>query len=135
MSRQVFTFSAGPCIFPMEVLLKVKQQLPKILNTSHDSEYFQSIEKECKELIKDLLKVPDNYEVFFMQSGATGQFAAVVQNYLGKRDNIAEYLVTGTWSLKAFNECKTLHGKPIQYRSEEGKVLSYIIVHPSINPL
>jgi phosphoserine aminotransferase len=125
MSRPIYTFSAGPCIFPLEVLYSARDQLPSFFNMAEDSEKFKKMEQDCKDLTRELLKVPDNYEIFYMQGGATTQFVAVVQNFLGKQGNSAEYIVTGTWSLKAANECKTMGGKAIQIRSEEAKVISY----------
>lgn len=122
MSRPVYTFSAGPCIFPLEVLYSARDKLPSFFNMAEDSEAFKNMEQECKDLTRELLNVPHNYEIFYMQGGATTQFAAVVQNFLGKQGNTAEYIVTGTWSAKAANECKTMGGKVIQIKSEEGKV-------------
>ena len=122
MSREVYTFSAGPCIFPLEVLQKVKPQLTSMFNMSHEYPSYQKLEKECKELIKELLNVPDNYTIFFMEGGATGQFAATAMNYLEEKGNVGDYLVTGTWSKKAAEDCEKMGGIPNRIMSDDAKV-------------
>lgn len=122
MSRPVYTFSAGPCIFPLEILKRVQAKMPWMFNLSSDSNEFQNLVKECKNLLKELLSIPDNYEIFFMQGGATSQFATMAQNFLGERGNLAEYIVTGTWSRKAATECELMGGKSLRFMPDQFKV-------------
>jgi phosphoserine aminotransferase len=122
MSREVYTFSAGPCIFPLEVLNSVKSKLPKYFNLSHEYPEYIKLEKECKSLISELLNVPKNYEIFFMEGGATGQFAATAINLLGEKGAVGDYLVTGTWSKKAAEDCEKIGGVPNRIMSDDAKV-------------
>lgn len=111
MSRPVYTFSAGPCIFPIQVLQSVQSKLAEFFDASHDAAYYLEVESQCRQMLIDLLEIPCGYSILFTSGGATTQFAAVVQNLLGKKGNSADYLVTGTWSKKAKQECERMGGK------------------------
>ncbi len=111
MSR-IFNFSAGPSILPESVLLKAQQELldwhgtgMSVMEMSHRGKEFISIAEELKNDLIDLLNIPDNYKVLFLQGGATGQFAAIPQNILRGKDS-ACYVNTGAWSTKAIKEAK-----------------------------
>ncbi len=115
MSR-VFNFSAGPATLPESVLVQARDEMldwhgggMSVMEMSHRDKDFMSIATTAEQDLRDLLGVPANYKVLFMQGGATGQFAAVPMNLLrGKLS--ADFVVTGAWSLKASKEV-TKYGK------------------------
>lgn len=111
MSR-IFNFSAGPSTLPESVLLKAKEELldwrgtgMSVMEMSHRGKEFMSIAEELKSDLIDLLNIPDNYKVLFLQGGATGQFAGIPQNILQGKEK-ACYVNTGAWSTKAIKEAK-----------------------------
>jgi len=109
---RVFNFSAGPAALPSEVLEQARDELLEwhgsgmsVMEMSHRGKAFISIAEQAEADLRELLAVPDNYKVLFLQGGATGQFSAVPLNLL--RDNgRADYLNTGAWSKKAIAEAK-----------------------------
>ena len=110
MSR-IFNFSAGPAILPEPVLRQVQEELldwhgcgMSVMEMSHRDKDFMSIASEAEATLREILAVPANYKVLFMQGGATGQFAFVPMNLLGDK-GAADYVVTGTWGQKAAKEC------------------------------
>jgi phosphoserine aminotransferase len=110
MSR-VFNFSAGPAILPEPVLRQVQEELldwhgsgMSVMEMSHRDKDFMSIATEAEATLREILGVPANYKVLFMQGGATGQFAFVPMNLLGRKTS-ADYVVTGSWGQKAAKEC------------------------------
>ncbi len=111
MSR-VFNFSAGPAALPLEVLEQVRDEFleypgcgASVVEISHRGEAFLAIAERAEADLRDLLAIPDNYKVLFLQGGATGQFAAVPLNLAGS-DSVADYVNTGAWSKKAIGESK-----------------------------
>lgn len=109
MSR-VFNFSAGPATLPLTVLEQIREELldwrgtgMSVMEMSHRDKPFMSIASEAEADLRELLGVPDNYKVLFMQGGATGQFAFVPMNLLRGRSS-ADYVVTGSWGKKALKE-------------------------------
>ncbi|KAJ9090484.1 hypothetical protein DSO57_1001942 [Entomophthora muscae] len=113
-----FSYAAGPSALPMEVLEKCSQAVisftsegESILEVSHRSKAFQVVIDDASRLLRELLVIPDNYHVLFMQGGGTGQFAASALNALAHRKpdhTVGDYLVTGNWSQSAANEAKQL---------------------------
>jgi len=111
MSR-LYNFSAGPAMLPEAVLKQAQAELPdwhgagaSIMEMSHRSKEFVSVAAEAEQDVRDLLGVPDNYKVLFLQGGATTQFATIPMNILrGKRK--ADYVLTGAWGKKAISEAK-----------------------------
>ncbi|XP_011305706.1 probable phosphoserine aminotransferase [Fopius arisanus] len=110
MSGRVINFGAGPAKLPQEVLKGVQEELlsfgntkVSILELSHRSGDFAKVNQATQDLARELLHIPSNYKVLFMQGGGTGQFAAVPLNLIGKTGT-ADYLVTGSWSAKAAKE-------------------------------
>ncbi len=111
MSR-VYNFSAGPAMLPEAVLQQAQAELPdwhgagaSMMEMSHRGKEFVSVHAEAERDIRDLLGVPDNYSVLFLQGGATAQFAAIPMNLLrGKRK--ADYILTGSWGEKAVHEAR-----------------------------
>ncbi len=127
MEKRVYNFSAGPAILPEEVLLEAQKDLfalpgvgMSILEISHRSKAFDKIILETKENLKALLNVPDNYEILFLQGGASLQFSMVPLNLMPPR-NKADYIVTGSWSKKAVKEAKRVGAVNIAATTEEGK--------------
>ena len=111
MSR-IFNFSAGPSTLPESVLLKAQAEFldwrgtgMSVMEMSHRGKEFMSIAEELKSDLIELLNIPSNYRVLFLQGGATGQFAAIPQNILRGNDK-ACYVNTGAWSAKAIKEAK-----------------------------
>lgn len=111
MSR-VYNFSAGPAMLPEEVLIQARDEMldwqgsgMSVMEMSHRGKEFISIATQAEADLRELLNVPDNYKVLFLQGGASSQFAMVPMNLLqGKKS--ADYLNTGSWSKKAIAECK-----------------------------
>ena len=111
MSR-VFNFSAGPAALPAEVLEQLRSEMldwhgqgMSVMEMSHRGKAFISIAQQAEADLRELLAVPANYKVLFLQGGATAQFAAVPFN-LTTPDSVADYVNTGAWSKKAIGEAK-----------------------------
>jgi len=111
MSR-IFNFSAGPSTLPESVLLKAQEELldwrgsgMSVMEMSHRGKEFLSIAEELKNDLIEILNIPENYKVLFLQGGASGQFACIPQNILQGKDK-ACYVNTGAWSTKAIKEAK-----------------------------
>jgi phosphoserine aminotransferase len=126
MEKRVYNFSAGPAILPEEVLLEAQKDLfalpgvgMSILEISHRSKAFDKIILEAKENLKSLLDVSDNYEILFLQSGASLQFSMVPMNLMPPK-NKADYIITGSWSKKALKEAKRVGGVNIAATTEDG---------------
>jgi len=106
----VINFGAGPGKLPREVFLEVQDEVLNFGNTglsimemSHRGGDYEAVHNEALQLVRDLLNLPDNYKAIFLQGGATGVFAAVALNLIGKTGT-ADYIVTGGWSSKAAKE-------------------------------
>lgn len=111
MSR-VFNFSAGPAALPAEVLQRASEEMldwngtgTSVMEMSHRGKAFMSIAENAEQDLRDLLSIPSNYKVLFLQGGASSQFAMVPINLLGGKTS-ADYLLTGQWSKKAVAEAK-----------------------------
>lgn len=109
---QVFNFSAGPAMLPVEVLRRAEQELcnwhglgTSVMEISHRSKEFIQVAEESERDLRDLLKIPDNYKVLFCHGGARAQFAAVPQNLLGAKTT-ADYIDGGYWAHSAINEAE-----------------------------
>lgn len=114
MSDRIFNFSAGPAVLPLSVLESAQRELlnyqgagMSVLEMSHRSAAFESIIKEAEAVLRELLAIPANYKVLFLQGGASLQFSMVPMNLLAK-DASADYILTGTWSQGALKEAKKL---------------------------
>jgi phosphoserine aminotransferase len=113
---RVFNFSAGPAVLPEEVLEQARQEMldwhgsgMSVMEMSHRGKEFISIAQKAEADLRELLSVPTNYKVLFLQGGATLQFAMVPLNLLGDKKS-ADYVNTGQWSKKAIGEAKKLGG-------------------------
>jgi phosphoserine aminotransferase len=114
--RKDFNFSAGPSALPVEVLGEMQAELQdlhgtgtSVLEMSHRSDAFEEIAHTAGQDLRDLLAIPEDYRVLFLQGGATGQFAAVPLN-LADRNQVADYVVTGIWGKKAAKEASKFLG-------------------------
>ena len=129
MSR-VYNFSAGPAVLPEEVLKEVAEEMMdyqgsgmSVMEMSHRSADFQKIIDEAEQDLRDLMKIPDNYKVLFLQGGASQQFAAIPMNLM--KNKVADYIVTGQWAKKAYQEAQ-LYGEAVKVASSEDETFSYI---------
>jgi phosphoserine aminotransferase len=111
---RVFNFAAGPATLPLEVLQQVRDEMldwqasgMSVMEVSHRSKAFIGVAREAENLLRELLGVPANYKVLFLQGGATGMFSAIPLN-LTTADSTVDYINTGAWSKKAIGEAKRL---------------------------
>ncbi|GAB7195492.1 hypothetical protein OS31_22910 [Dickeya oryzae] len=109
---QVFNFSAGPAMLPVEVLRRAEQELcnwhglgTSVMEISHRSKEFMQVASESEQDLRDLLKIPSNYKVLFCHGGARAQFAAVPLNLLGEKTH-ADYIDGGYWAHSAVKEAE-----------------------------
>lgn len=110
--RDVFNFSAGPAMLPVEVLEQTQRDTlnysgtgMSVMEMSHRSKAFDGIIKQAEADLRTLLNIPDNYKVLFVQGGASTQFAAIPLNFTQEGDTV-DYIVTGAWSKKAYEEAQ-----------------------------
>ena len=105
MSR-VYNFSAGPAVLPEEVLKEAQEEMldyrgcgMSVMEMSHRSKVFQNIIDEAEADLRDLMGIPSNYKVLFLQGGASLQFSMIPMNLM--KNGVADYIVTGQWAKKA----------------------------------
>ena len=129
MSR-VYNFSAGPAVLPEEVLKEAQEEMMdyrgcgmSVMEMSHRSAMFQKIIDEAEADLRDLMGIPDNYKVLFMQGGAALQFSAIPMNLM--KNGVADYIVTGQWAKKAYVEAQK-YGKVNKIASSEDETYTYI---------
>ena len=129
MSR-VYNFSAGPAVLPEEVLKEAQDEMMdyrgcgmSVMEMSHRSKMFDEIIQEAEADLRDLLNIPSNYKVLFLQGGASLQFAQIPMNLMKNR--VADYIVTGQWAKKAWQEAQKF-GTANKIASSEDKTFSYI---------
>lgn len=129
MSR-IYNFSAGPAVLPEEVLKEAAEEMldyrgcgMSVMEMSHRSKVYETIIKEAEADLRELMNIPDNYKVLFLQGGASQQFAAIPMNLM--KNKVADYIVTGQWAKKAFQEAQ-IYGKANKIASSEDETFSYI---------
>lgn len=129
MSR-VYNFSAGPAVLPEEVLKEAQAEMldyrgtgMSVMEMSHRSKAFDEIIDQTEADLRKLMQIPDNYKVLFMQGGASLQFAMIPMNFM--KNKTADYIVTGQWAKKAYQEAQK-YGKVNKIASSEDKTFSYI---------
>ena len=129
MSR-VYNFSAGPAVLPEEVLREAAEEMldyngtgMSVMEMSHRSKAFQEIIETAEADIRELMNIPDNYKVLFLQGGASQQFAMIPMNLM--KNGVADYIVTGQWAKKAAAEAEK-YGKVNIVASSADKTFSYI---------
>jgi phosphoserine aminotransferase len=128
---QIFNFSAGPAVLPAEVLKQAQEEMldwqgsgMSVMEMSHRGSEYMSIHAQAEKDLRELLVIPANYKVLFLQGGATMQFAAIPMNLLRGKTS-ADYLNTGEWAKKAIKEAK-LYCKVNIAASSEDKNFSYV---------
>ncbi len=124
MPERIYNFSPGPATLPREVLAQASEDIINYNNTgmglvelSHRSGEFMAIAEETEALLRELLNIPANYKVLFLQGGASTQFAMIPMNLLGAGKK-ATYLNTGTWAKKAIKEANIIAEADVAYSSE-----------------
>ena len=129
MSR-IWNFSAGPAVLPVEVLEEASREMldyqgsgMSVMEMSHRSKTYQQIIDQAEQDLRDLLQIPDNYKVLFLQGGASQQFAMIPMNLM--KNGVADYIVTGQWAKKAWQEAKK-YGTANKIATSEDKTFSYI---------
>ena len=127
---RVYNFSAGPSMLPVEVLQEAADEMldyngtgMSVMEMSHRSKAFEEIIESAEQDLRDLMNIPDNYKVLFLQGGASQQFAAIPMNLM--KNKKAAYIVTGQWAKKAFQEAK-MYGDAVEVASSADKTFSYI---------
>ena len=127
---RVYNFSAGPAVLPEEVLKEAAEEMMdyrgcgmSVMEMSHRSKTYQTIIDEAEADLRDLIGIPDNYKVLFLQGGASQQFAMIPMNLM--KNKVADYIVTGQWAKKAWQEAGK-YGKANKIASSEDKTFSYI---------
>ncbi len=125
MVERVYNFSPGPATLPVEVLQQASKDVVNFKETgigliemSHRSKEFMEVADTTESLLRELMEIPDNYKVLFLQGGASSQFYMIPMNLLGNGKK-ATYLNTGTWSKKAIKEAKLFGDIEVAYSSEE----------------
>lgn len=128
--ERVYNFSAGPAVLPEEVLREAAKEMlnyqgsgMSVMEMSHRSKVFDQIIKEAEKDLRDLMGIPDNYKVLFLQGGASQQFAMIPMNLM--KNKKAAYIVTGQWAKKAFQEAQN-YGEAVKAASSEDETFSYI---------
>ncbi|MBZ0199220.1 MAG: 3-phosphoserine/phosphohydroxythreonine transaminase [Ignavibacteriaceae bacterium] len=127
MEKRIYNFSAGPAILPEDVLKEAQEHLymlpgvgMSILEISHRSKTFDKIIGDAREGLRTLLNISQDYELLFLQGGASLQFSMVPLNFMPPK-NKADYIVTGSWSKKAVKEAKRVGEVNISASTEEAK--------------
>ena len=127
---RVYNFSAGPAVLPEEVLQEAANEMfdyrgsgMSVMEMSHRSKAYQAIIDEAEADLRDLMQIPDNYKVLFLQGGASQQFAMIPMNLM--KNGVADYIITGQWAKKAYEEAKKF-GTANAVASSADKTFSYI---------
>jgi phosphoserine aminotransferase len=133
---RVFNFSAGPSVLPESVLQKAASEMldyngsgQSVMEMSHRSKVYEEIINGCESLLREVMNIPDNYKVLFLQGGASSQFAMVPLNLMNKSGK-ADFVLTGQWAKKAYQEASR-YGVANVVASSADKTFSYI---PELDP-
>lgn len=128
--ERVYNFSAGPAVLPEEVLKECQEEMMNyggtgmsVMEMSHRSKAFESIINTAEADLRELMNIPDNYKVLFLQGGASLQFAMIPMNLM--KNKVADYIITGQWAKKAFEEAK-IYGDAVAVASSADETFSYI---------
>lgn len=127
---RVYNFSAGPAVLPEEVLKEAADEMldykgtgMSVMEMSHRSAAFAEIIEEAEKDLRELMNIPDNYKVLFLQGGASQQFAMIPMNLM--KNGVADYIITGQWAKKAYQEAQK-YGKVNAVASSADETFSYI---------
>ncbi len=125
---RLYNFSAGPAMLPRDVLKQAQQELldwngsgMSVMEMSHRGKDYMSIAAQAEATLREVMAIPDNYKVLFLQGGASSQFAMIPMNLLGSGKTEADYVNTGAWSKKAIAEAKRYADVNIVASSEESR--------------
>jgi len=128
--HRVYNFSAGPAVLPVEVLQEAAAEMldyqgtgMSVMEMSHRSKAYEKIILEAEQDLRDLMNIPENYKVLFLQGGASQQFAMIPMNLM--KNGVADYIITGQWAKKAWQEAQK-YGKANAIASSADKTFSYI---------
>jgi phosphoserine aminotransferase len=128
--KRVYNFSAGPAVLPEEVLREAADEMldyngtgMSVMEMSHRSKAFEQIIQEAEKNLRELMNIPDNYKVLFLQGGGSQQFAMIPMNLM--KNKVADYIKTGQWAKKAIAEGK-IYGKVNVIASSEDETFTYI---------
>ncbi|MBQ4543103.1 MAG: 3-phosphoserine/phosphohydroxythreonine transaminase, partial [Clostridia bacterium] len=129
--NRVYNFSAGPSMLPESALKKAADEMlccgnsgMSVMEMSHRSKDYEAIINEAESLLRELMNIPENYKVLFLQGGASSQFAMVPLNLIG-RTGKADFVITGQWAKKAYQEASR-YGEAVKIASSEDAVFNYI---------
>ena len=127
---RVYNFSAGPAVLPEEVLKEAAEEMldykgcgMSVMEMSHRSKMFSDIIETAEADLRELMNIPDNYKVLFLQGGASSQFSAIPMNLMKNKE--ADFIITGQWAKKAYKEASR-YGKANIIASAEDKTFTYI---------
>ena len=127
---RIYNFSAGPAVLPEEVLLEAQSEMlnyrgtgMSVMEMSHRSKAYQQIIDTAEADLRDLMGIPEDYQVLFMQGGASQQFAMIPMNLM--KNGVADYIITGVWAKKAWQEAK-MYGTANAVASSADKTFTYI---------
>jgi phosphoserine aminotransferase len=127
---RIYNFSAGPAMLPVEVLKEAADEMldyrgtgMSVMEMSHRSKAYETIIQEAEKDLRELMNIPDNYKVLFLQGGASQQFAMIPMNLM--KNKVADYIITGQWAKKAYQEAK-IYGTANAVASSADKTFSYI---------
>lgn len=127
---RIYNFSAGPAMLPVEVLKEAADEMldyrgtgMSVMEMSHRSKAYEVIIQEAEKDLRELMNIPDNYKVLFLQGGASLQFAMIPMNLM--KNKVADHIITGQWAKKAYQEAK-IYGTANVIASSEDKTFSYI---------
>lgn len=127
---RIYNFSAGPAMLPEEVLKEAADEMldyrgtgMSVMEMSHRSKAYETIIQEAEKDLRDLMNIPDNYKVLFLQGGASQQFAMIPMNLM--KNKVADFIITGQWAKKAYQEAK-IYGTANAIASSADKTFSYI---------
>lgn len=131
---RVYNFSAGPAVLPEKVLQEAAEEMldyngtgMSVMEMSHRSKAFEDIIKTAEKDLRELMDIPDNYKVLFLQGGASQQFAMIPMNLM--KNKVADFIVTGQWAKKAYQEAAK-YGKVNKIASSEDQTFSYLsLIH------
>lgn len=133
---RVYNFSAGPSMLPESVLEKAAAEMldyrgsgQSVMEMSHRSKTYDAIIKECESLLREVMNIPNNYKVLFLQGGASSQFAMIPLNLMNGSGK-ADYVLTGQWATKAYKEASR-YGEAHVVASSKDKTFTYI---PDLDP-
>ena len=128
---RVYNFSAGPSVLPESVLRRAAEEMmdyqgsgQSVMEMSHRSKTYDAIIKECEALLREVMNIPDNYKVLFLQGGASSQFAMIPLNLMTGSGK-ADFIITGQWANKAYQEASR-YGEAKVIASSKDKTFSYI---------